>query len=144
MEPRVSNGSLYFSYPNHYNIKNDHVKLKIYTSNLDGVCQSGATKVKIGEVFHFDVLSVYQSGNSYHEMADGTVNRLVADGSGNSKIFAKSFSTKNVELSGNSFAEVAASDLLKVPASGRVRIKYGVTPAATDLHSSGVAGVERQ
>lgn len=146
MESRVSSGHLYFSYPNHYNIKNDNVKLKIYTSSLDGVYQSGATRVKIGEGFHLDVLSVYQSGNSHLEMAGGTANRLVADGSGNSKIFAKTFQAKKVELelSGNSFAEVTATDLLKVHASGKVRVKYWGTPAATDVQTSGEARVERQ
>jgi hypothetical protein len=146
MESRVSSGHLYFSYPNYYNIKNDNVKLRIYTKNLDGIYQSGSTKVKISEGFHLDVFTVYQSGNSHLEIAGGSANRFVAEGSGNSKVFAKSFNAKKVELelSGNSYSEVAPSELLKVHASGRVRVKYWGTPASTDVQTSGEAKVERQ
>jgi Putative auto-transporter adhesin, head GIN domain len=146
METIVSSGHLYFRYPNHQNIKNDNVKLRIYTKNLEGIFQSGSTKVIISEGFHLDVFTVYQSGNSHLEIAGGSANRFVAEGSGNSKIFAKAFNAKKVELelSGNSYTEVAPSELLKVHASGRVRVKYWGTPASTEVQTSGEAKVERQ
>jgi Putative auto-transporter adhesin, head GIN domain len=146
MESRVTNGHLYFSFPNHQNIKNDNVKLKIYTGNIAGLYQSGDTKVKIGEGFQLDVFSVYLSGYSHLEIANGTVNRLIAEGSGKSKIFAQMFEAKKaeLELSGDSYAEVKSAELLKVHASGRVRVKYWGSPPATDVQTSGEAKVERQ
>jgi len=146
MEARVTGGNLYFSYPNHYNIKNDNVKLRIYTNKLDGIYQSGDTKIKIGEGFNPDVFKVYLSGNSHLEIAGGSANRFIIEGSGRSKVFAKPFQSDRVEidLSGDSYAEVAPVDFMKVHASGKVRIKYWGSPAGTDVQTSGDAKVERQ
>lgn len=146
MESRVSNGHLYFSYPGYYNIKNDNVKLRIYTGSVKEIYQSGSTKVKVGNGFSWDALKVFQSGRSHLEIAGGTANRLLISGSGDSKVFAKPVVTGRIELdlSGNSYAEVWATGYLKVDASGRVRVKYWGNPAETNVRTSGDARVERQ
>lgn len=146
MESRVSNGHLYFSYPGYYNIKNDNVKLRIYTGNLKEIYQSGSAKVKVGAGFSWDALRVFQSGRCHLEIAGGTANRLLISGSGESKVFAKPVAAGRVEmdLSGNAYAEVWVTGYLKVDASGRVRVKYWGSPTETNVKTSGEARVERQ
>ncbi len=146
LESKVTGGHLYFSYPNHINIKNDNVKLKIFTPTLEGIFQSGDTKVIIGGGFQTGTFKAYLSGNSHLEIADGSASRFVVEGSGKSKIFAKPFVSEKVELdlSGDSYAEISPVDFMKVHASGKVRVKYWGLPAQTDVQTSGDARVERQ
>lgn len=146
LEARVSNGNLYFYYPNYHNIKNDNVKIRIYTRQVNDLYQTGETKVKIGEGFAWDVLRIHQSGKSHLEIGGGTANRVTIDGSGQSKVFAKPLAAARIEMdmSGDSYGEVLVNNYLKVHASGRVRVKFWGAPATTDVQTSGEASVERQ
>ncbi len=145
-DARVSNGNIYFEFPNHTNVTNDNIKLKIYTPSIATITQSGNTKMKVSAGFTGNELGVFLSGSSRFEMDRNIYNRVRIEGSGNTRIYARSAEVKRVDLflSGLAEAEVFASEQLKVDASGKSKVKYWGEPIATDIRTSGDVKVERQ
>ncbi|HSK13971.1 MAG TPA: DUF2807 domain-containing protein, partial [Phnomibacter sp.] len=145
-EATVQGGNLNFSYRGDLWVKNDNIKLKIYTPTVTKIHQSGVTKVVVGNGYDWDMLHAFLSGESHFEVTGGTANNFGVDGSGNSKIFARNLLAKSVEVfaSGNTQAEVRATDYLYVDASGRTRVRYWGLPISFDIRTSGEARVIRQ
>lgn len=145
-ESRVTNGNLHFLFPHHHVVRNDNIKVKIYTPGIVKIYQSGNTKVKVGNGFQWDELGIYLSGNSHFEVAGGRANTFRADASGNAKIFARPLVAKTAKLhvSGLVQAEVAPTNYLYVEGSGKTRVRYWGSPNAVDVRTSGDARVMRQ
>ena len=142
---KLKNGNLSFEYPAFTRVRNDNVKLKIYTPDLAMVGLSGNTRLTIGEGFSSDRLELQLSGNTFVEGGTGTVNVLRIDASGNPDILLKSVIAREADLhlSGNPEVEVFAEQKLSVNASGTGKIKYWGSPA-TSIKVSGTVKVERQ
>jgi hypothetical protein len=91
-------------------------------------------------------LSVFLSGSSRFEMNNNIFNHMRIEGSGNTRVYAKSAEVKKVDLflSGLAEVEVFVREQLKVDASGKAKVKYWGEPASTDIRTSGDVQVERQ
>ncbi|MCU0404496.1 MAG: DUF2807 domain-containing protein [Chitinophagaceae bacterium] len=145
-DDKLSNGSLSFEYPALSRVRNDNVKLKIYTSDLSLITLSGNCKLQLGEGFNWEKLDFHLSGNARVESLNGTANKLRIDASGNPDIFLKQLMVNEADLhlSGNPEVEVNVKDALHLNASGSGRIKYWGSPASSVINVSGNVKVERQ
>ena len=145
-EARVENGNLRFEYPGVTNVSNDNIKIKIYAPSVLGITQSGDTRMRVWEGFSGDRMNVELSGKSRFEIGPNTFNYLRLDGSGETTIYARDAKAQKVELylSGEAEAEVFASEILKIDASGKAKVRYWGRPQDTDFKTSGDVVLEKQ
>ena len=145
-ETKSENGHLHFRYTENPLVKNDNIRLKIFTPSLKNIYQSGNTKVKIASGFNWDVLQLLMSGTSEVEFAGGNAETLRVEASGNASIKARSLETKaaNIRVSGNVRAEVSPFEYLLVEGSGSAHVYYWGTPPSVDVRTTGTARVLRQ
>jgi hypothetical protein len=145
-ETKSENGHLHFRFTENPRVKNDNIKLKIFTPSVQSIYQSGNTKVKVAQGFTLDVLQLLLSGNSAVEIAGGTAQTFRVEASGNANVKARPLQSKsaNIRVSGNVRAEVSPVEYLLVEGSGNARVYYWGTPPTMDVRTTGTARVLRQ
>jgi hypothetical protein len=111
---------------------------------IEGLDVSGASTGNVADV-NADSLELKASGASKIKI-DGTAKELNADASGASTVDAESLKVENadVEASGASKAIVAATNDLKVDASGASKISYVGEPKNIKQNSSGASSVMKK
>ena len=111
---------------------------------LEGLDVSGASSGNVANV-NADSLELKASGASKIKI-DGTAKQLNADASGASTIEAENLKVADadVEASGASKATVAATNDLKVDASGASKISYVGEPKSVKQNSSGASSVTKK
>jgi hypothetical protein len=141
-ESNVKNGSLSFKYPNFTKVKNDNIKLKIYTPVLNKIRLSGSTEVVIGDGFEGQSFEANLSGLSKLSIENSQYEFFDVFSSGNSKVLAKDFIANRikVDISGNGYLEVNAISELAIKISGNGEVHYWGNPAvSTKISGSGKA-----
>jgi hypothetical protein len=132
-ESRVINGKLYFDFPNHYNVRRDNIKLKIFTPVVGKLRLSGQTEVTITDGFNGQVFEAQLSGNGKLTTGTGNFETIGIFTSGNSRVYARNLTGNKVQVdvSGNGYIEVKAKAQLAVNISGNGEVHYWGTPAIT-------------
>jgi len=120
------------------------INVKISMPAIEGLDLSGASSGNVAGV-NANSLELKASGASKIKI-DGIAKELNADASGASTIDAESLAVENadVEASGASKAVVAATNDLKVDASGASKISYVGEPKSIKQNSSGASSVTKK
>jgi hypothetical protein len=142
----VNNLSLKFRFRNLQNIRNNNLRVKIYTPNLRSVSLSGDLGMVIGEGFKANSFYANLSGITRLEWNGGEYKETYYDVSGNAKLYARLLKANSVviEASGNTKAEATALEQLDATASGTSEIAYWGRPPIINIHLTGRAKVERK
>lgn len=129
----INNGRLSLEYPNYTNVRNDNIRLRIYTPLLSSVWQSGNSRLLIGAGFSSNNMEVRLSGNSEVRFGDGQFTNLFIHVSGNAHVYTEAATATHarVEVSGNAKVEVKATETLRVNISGNAEVFYHGNPTIT-------------
>jgi hypothetical protein len=132
-EAKVSNGKLYFEYPNRHNVRRDNIQLKIYTPTIAKIRMSGQTEVKMADGFTGQNFEANLSGDGKLTTGTGNFETTGIFTSGNAKVYAANLTSNNVQVdvSGNGYIEVKANNQLNINISGNGEVHYWGTPAVT-------------
>jgi hypothetical protein len=120
------------------------IKLALTSNALEGASFSGASRLNAhqlsGTKFYLET-----TGAS-NVVLDGTVDELVANLTGASKLRAESLQTKTAELSvtGAGDARVAVSDTLKVSITGAGKVEYIGNPAHIEREITGAGSIRKR
>jgi hypothetical protein len=135
---RVSNGKLYFDFPNACVVKNDNIRLKIFTPQLSKIVISGSGTVATGEGFTGQVFEGLLSGDALLTIGTGQYDKVRYTISGSGQILAEPLAAKTatVFISGSGKVEVRASQTLDATISGSGMVHFWGNPAVTS-HISG-------
>ena len=124
---------MYFEFPNGTKVKNDNIRLKIYTPVLSNIDMSGDTEVYVGDGFSGPVFDARLSGNSLLRLGSALYNNIVFDISGSGKIMGEPWAAKDarVTISGSATVEIRASQTLHASISGSGVVHYWGNPSVT-------------
>ncbi len=136
---KVENGKLSFEYPGHTSVRNDNIRLKIYTPHITKTTLVGNTDVRIGGGFNNIDFKAELAGNGKLRFAPNHFNKLELRTSGNAEVYAEPVVAKHVDVdvSGNAFIEVRATERISIQVSGSGEVNYWGNPADADIHISG-------
>jgi len=144
LETKNSNQRLMLDYGNRIWVRNDNVKLKIFTPDIEAIEISGSSNVILRTGFsgRLDV-NISGSGSLYTDSTNFDHLNLNISGSGN--INTEPATTKNAEahIGGSGKIKVRVSEFLKVRIGGNGEVKYWGNPQ-TDVNISGNGKVLRQ
>jgi hypothetical protein len=137
-EAKVKNGRLSFEYPDHCKVRQDNIKLKIYTPSIAKISMSGHTEVKVADGFSGQQFDAQLSGNSHLTTGTGNFETSGFFTSGNAKVYAANITSNKaqVDVSGNGYIEVKAKDQLSIRISGNGEVHYWGNPVV----SSSISG----
>jgi len=117
----------------HGNIWSSHgIKVAISSATRSGAKLTGAARLT--------------ASGAAKVFLDGTVDDLVTDMTGASRLEAESLQTKTAEISstGASHAEVAVSESLKVSITGAGKVIYSGNPPTVEKHISGAGSIRHK
>jgi hypothetical protein len=136
---KVSQGRLYFEFPYHAVVKNDNIRLKIYTPGLKATKLVGNNNVLVKSGITTDNFMADLTGNAKLRFEPNHFNKLEVRMSGNAEVFAEPAIARraDVQVSGNGYVEVRASESIRVQVSGSGEVNYWGSPADTDISISG-------
>jgi hypothetical protein len=136
---KVSQGRLYFEFPYHVVVKNDNIRLKIYTPVFKGTRLVGNNNVLVKTGFAEENFEADLAGNAKLRFEPNHFNKLEVRMSGNAEVFAEPAIAKraDVQVSGNGYVEVRASESIRIQVSGSGEVNYWGSPADTDISISG-------
>lgn len=139
LQEKVENGRLSFEYPGHTNVRNDNIRLRIYTPHITKATLVGNADVKIGSGFNNSDFKAELAGNGKLRFAPNHFNKLELRTSGNAEVYAEPAEAKrvDVEVSGNAFIEVRATERISIQVSGSGEVNYWGNPSDADIHISG-------
>ena len=120
------------------------VRVLISSPTRIGAKISGAVKLTANQLTGSKF--ALQSTGAARVSLDGSVDELLADMSGASKLIAGGLQTKTAEISttGAGNAEIAVADTLKVAITGAGKVEYSGNPATVEKHISGAGSVRRK
>jgi hypothetical protein len=136
---RVLNGELEFMYLNHTNVRNDNIRLRIYTPIHTKISMSGNTKATVLAGFSNTRYEALLSGNSELRFGGGTVDRLELETSGNAEVYARPLQAVDAtaSVSGNGRIELQASRSANITISGNGAVHYWGNPPQVVASVSG-------
>jgi Putative auto-transporter adhesin, head GIN domain len=126
----------------HGNIWSSHgIKVAISSSTRSGAKLTGAARLTANQLSGHTF--AIESTGAAKVFLDGTVDELVTDMTGASRLEAGSFQTKIAEISstGASHAEVAVSETLKVSITGAGKVIYSGNPPVVEKHITGAGSI---
>ena len=129
----------------HGNIWSSHgIKVAISSSTRSGAKLTGAANLTAKQPSGHSF--AVESTGAAKVFLDGSVDQLVTDMTGASKLKAESLQTKVAEISstGASHAEVAVSETLKVSITGAGKVIYSGNPPTVEKHVSGAGSIRRK
>ena len=134
----VGNERLRFDYPNRIWVRNDNIRLKIYTTRLQGIRLSGSTKMEVRGGFTGNLLEAHMSGSGQLDIGTGAYKQLELYTSGSAAINAREVAAQraDINVSGSAAIKVQVSDYIKVRISGSGEVRYWGNPV-TDIQVSG-------
>ena len=120
------------------------VKVAISSPTRVGARLTGAARLTANQLSGHSF--AIESTGAAKVLLDGTVDDLVTDMTGASKLEAVSLQTKTAEISstGASHAEVAVSDSLKVSITGAGKVIYSGNPPIVEKHISGAGSIRHK
>lgn len=129
----TSNGQLRFEFPNHTRVRNDNIRLKIYTPSLNSISLSGNNKVQVSNGFIGTNMECRLSGSGEVNFAGGLFTNLNIDVSGSATVNAQAATATHgrVDISGNGKIELRATETLRVSISGDGEVYYHGNPTLT-------------
>lgn len=129
----ITNGKLSFEFPNRTRVRNDNIRLKIYTPTLSGVTLSGNNKVQVSNGFTGANMECRLSGSGEVNFAGGLFTNLDIHVSGSATVNAQAATATHarVDISGNAKIEVKATETLRVNISGDAEVYYHGNPILT-------------
>jgi len=129
----------------HGNIWSSHgIKVAISSSTRSGAKLTGAARLTANQLSG-DRFAI-ESTCAAKVFLDGSVDELVTDMTGASRLQAESLQTKTAEISstGASHAEVAVSETLKVSITGAGKVIYSGNPPTIEKHISGAGSIRHK
>ncbi|MCU0334129.1 MAG: DUF2807 domain-containing protein [Chitinophagaceae bacterium] len=129
----VSNGRLRFEFPDHTRVRNDNIRLKIYTPSLSSMVLSGNNTVQVSNGFIGTSMECRLSGSGEVNFSGGLFTNLAINISGSGTVNAQAATATHgrVDISGNATIEVRATETLRVAISGDGEVYYHGNPVLT-------------
>lgn len=120
------------------------VRVLITSPTREGAKITGAVKLTANQLS--GARFAVESSGAARVTLDGTVDQLLADMSGASRLTASGLQTRTAEISttGAGKAEVAVSEVLKVAITGAGKVEYSGNPATVEKHISGAGSIRRK
>lgn len=138
----VENGTLHIESERGFNVKNP-IKVRITTTNLEGLSSSGASKITLEGVKN-EQLVIETSGASKIDAA-GETKSLEIESSGASKVDVQDLRATRVKvsLSGAGRAQVYASEEVNADVSGASSVTYYGEPKVVNKSVSGAGSINK-
>ncbi len=138
----VKDGTLYINSERGFNVKKA-IKLRITTTDLQGVSSSGASQITLENVKN-EQLVIQTSGASKIEAA-GETKSLEIESSGASKVDVQDLRASRVKVSMNGAgrAQVYATEEVNAEANGASNITYYGDPKVVNKSASGAGSINK-
>lgn len=134
----VTNGQLYFDYPDYCAIRNDNIRVKVFTPFINGLTMSGSTDVSIADGFTAAKFEANLSGSGRLIINGGQFQQMNIYTSGSAHVYALPAIAQKADIviSGSAQIELQPIDFLKVRISGSGKVHYWGDPQL-DVQISG-------
>jgi hypothetical protein len=146
-ETDVRGNTLHLGFKNGYwNIRNNNIKVTVYTTDVNSVHLNGSGKVYIHPDMNSSTMSVDVNGSGDVTIEDNDFTRFDCDVNGSGAINARQASCDQVyaDISGSGDIDVTVNDLLDVKISGSGSVDYWGTPEVVNTDISGSGKVNKK
>jgi len=145
-DTKVKGDRLVLEYKREYiNVRNNNIKVTVYTTNADAVRLNGSGDVRIGSNLKASSMDIDLNGSGKVYFGNNDFETAYYSISGSGEINARGASAKNVtaKISGSGDMDVTATNSLTAKISGSGTIDYWGNPAVVETEISGSGKVRK-